>query len=236
MTGALPFVYIAACGCVFSHAGLKSLAGSSPKDSPKDEAPAAAELERQLELCPQCAAKYDRAADLVTINPTADEEERMRAAMDARRAAAAAAADAGKKSKKRKAAKDEEAAPAKKAKPPAPSMNRSVAAASRAVTSSLALEEAKRKAGMSEAVKELYGSKDGPKRKETFMTMGTFTRVRWLAVIPVSVTLTDALTQILFTVRLSLLSSAEAAASMLHGHNGRLSGGARLYTMFCTAI
>jgi hypothetical protein len=41
----------------------------------------------------------------------------------------------------------------------------------------LALEEAKRKAGMSDVVKSLYGSKDAPQRKETFMTRGTFTRV-----------------------------------------------------------
>lgn len=58
-----------------------------------------------------------------------------------------------------------------------PSTNPSIAAASRAVVSGLAMEEAKRKAGMSDAVKSLYSSEDGPKRKETFMTMGTFTRV-----------------------------------------------------------
>jgi hypothetical protein len=60
-----------------------------------------------------------------------------------------------------------------------PSLNPSIAAASRAVVSGLALEEARRKAGMSDAVKSLYGSADGKKRKETFMTMGTFTRVRF---------------------------------------------------------
>ena len=59
----------------------------------------------------------------------------------------------------------------------APSTNPSIAAASRGVTQELAKEEAKRKAGMSDAVKSLYGPKDGSKKKETFMTMGTFTRV-----------------------------------------------------------
>ena len=37
------------------------------------------------------------------------------------------------------------------------------------------MEEAKRKSEMSDTVKCLYGN--GTKRKETFMTMGTFTRV-----------------------------------------------------------
>jgi len=39
----------------------------------------------------------------------------------------------------------------------------------------LAMEEAKRKSEMSDAVKSLYGN--GTKRKETFMMMNTFTRV-----------------------------------------------------------
>ena len=49
--------------------------------------------------------------------------------------------------------------------------------ASRAVQSSLAMEEAKRKAGMSDAVKSLYGDKN-KKSNQTWATMGTFTRVR----------------------------------------------------------
>jgi len=56
-----------------------------------------------------------------------------------------------------------------------PHTNPSIGAASLAVVSSLVIEEAKSKAGMSEAVKSLY-STEGEKRKETFMTMGTFTR------------------------------------------------------------
>lgn len=56
-----------------------------------------------------------------------------------------------------------------------PSINSSIGTASRAVMQGLKEEEEKRKANMSEAVKSLYG--DGkPARKETFMTMGTFTR------------------------------------------------------------
>ena len=44
------------------------------------------------------------------------------------------------------------------------------------MASSLAMEEAKRKANMSEAVRSLYESKNKGV-KETFMTRGTFTRV-----------------------------------------------------------
>ena len=55
-----------------------------------------------------------------------------------------------------------------------PSMK--ISAASQAVVNGLAIEEAKRKSEMSDDVKSLY--KNGTKRKETFMTMGTFTRVR----------------------------------------------------------
>ncbi|KAJ8496001.1 hypothetical protein ONZ45_g12630 [Pleurotus djamor] len=156
MNGAQPFVYISTCGCVFSHAGLKALSSSST-----------------LDLCPQCGKKYDAASDVLTINPSAEEEERMHAAMTAKRLA-----EPPKKSKKRKAKDDagvEGDAPATKKKAAVPSTNPSVAAVSKAVVDSLAKEEAKRKSEMSEAVKSLYG-KDLPKKKETFMTMGTFTR------------------------------------------------------------
>ncbi|KAI0041501.1 DUF602-domain-containing protein [Auriscalpium vulgare] len=183
MSGGLPFVYLATCGCVFSHAGLKAVV-SSASPSPPPEAPAKGKEKEhadgpaatQFDICPQCAKKFDRAEDVRALNPAPDEEERMRAAMERRRAKP--------KGKKRKAAvgageADEGAPPTKKKVVPAasaPAPHSGVPAASRAVASSLAMEEAKRKAQMSDAVKSLYASKDGPKRKETFMTMGTFTR------------------------------------------------------------
>jgi len=108
------------------------------------------------------------------LNPSQDDEDAMRLTMERRRLL-----EPVKKGKKRKNAAS---SPADEAEPPAkkqelrPSTNPSIAAASRAVVSSLAMEEAKRKAGMSDAVKSLYESADGNKRKETFMTMGTFTR------------------------------------------------------------
>ncbi|KAF7969744.1 hypothetical protein HWV62_26106 [Athelia sp. TMB] len=170
MNGVVPFVYLLTCGCVFSQAGLKTVSGStSPKD--EEEAPEGTK-QPQLEVCPQCATKFDKTSDVLILNPSMQEEENMFAAMLARRAA-----EPAKKSKKRKAAPvDETAAPAaKKVNGDKPHTNPSISAASRAVVSSLASEEAKRKAGMSDAVKSLY-SKKGEERKETFMTMGTFTR------------------------------------------------------------
>ena len=177
MNGVLPFVYIATCGDVFSQAGLKALAGSgnasTPPSDSQEEGNAA--TGQQLEVCPQCGAKYDSKTDLRMINPDKETEDIMRVAMEARRKEKSA-----KKTKKRKADETEanikfkEVTEAKKARP-APSLNPTIAAASRAVTDSLAAEEAKRKAGMSDAVRSLYESK-GSSHKETFMTR-TFNRV-----------------------------------------------------------
>jgi len=170
MNGVQPFVYLSTCGCVFSHAGLKTVAASSsPKE--KDEKKGNDAAEPPLDLCPQCQKKYSSSEDSITINPTTEEEETMRFAMERKRLLE----PSKKKSKKRKAEgaeKDEVPAAKKQA---LPSLNPAIAGANRAVVSELAMSEAKRKAKMSEAVKSLYG--DGTKKKETFMTMGTFTRV-----------------------------------------------------------
>ncbi|KAL1692214.1 DUF602-domain-containing protein [Schizophyllum commune] len=166
MNGAVPFVYIHTCGCVFSRAGLKQV-GSSEASSSSTDGP-------QLDVCPQCQKKYNRAQDVLTLNPSPEEEEKMRAAMEAKRAAEPAG---GKKSKKRKAADEGEKAEAKKAK-----AAREAPSVSPAVVSALALEEAKRKSGqMSDAVKSLYNNPDGKKVKGNWTTQYTFTRVRVLA-------------------------------------------------------
>ncbi|GBE89150.1 Rtf2 RING-finger-domain-containing protein [Sparassis latifolia] len=186
MNGAQPFVYLASCGCVFSHAGLKAVSGNTTppridgtrdgeKGKEKNEKEAAQDdTGKQFDVCPQCATKYDRAEDVVLLNPAPEEEVKMREAMERRRAA-----EPAKMKKKRKAHPNggDSERPVKKSSKvsPTPSMNPSIAAASRVVAESLAQEEAKRKAGMSEAVKSLYASKNSTK-KETFMTMGTFTR------------------------------------------------------------
>jgi hypothetical protein len=187
MTGVVPFVYLSTCGCVFSQAGLKAVSTGKEKDKDQDQDKDKdiGEGGAQLDVCPQCAKKFDRLEDVRILNPGPEEEERMRDTMERRRASAPA--NNRVKSKKRKEAgvssEGPEAVPppGKKKKSgsgsgtasPAPSMG----AASRAVASSLAMEEAKRKAQMSDAVKSLYRPKDGKARKETFMTMGTFTRV-----------------------------------------------------------
>lgn len=182
MTGVVPFVYLSTCGCVFSQAGLKAVSSSTPPSEKGKEKDAGVEGARELDVCPQCATKYDRAEDVRVLNPGPEEEERMRTAMERRRAAAAGAKGKGKKRKAAgvipEGAEGEQPA-GKKSGPrsgsAAPSMG--LGATSRAVASSLAMEEVKRKANMSEAVKSLYRPKDGKARKETFMTMNTFTRV-----------------------------------------------------------
>ncbi|KAG7091197.1 hypothetical protein E1B28_010248 [Marasmius oreades] len=168
MSGSQPFVYIWTCGCVFSQAGLKTMGKSKEKEEQDGET-------SELDVCPQCAAKYTLKDDVLFLNPSPVEEEKMQEAMERRRQLEPVKT---KKTKKRKNSEDDgEVAKKKKttAPPPASSTNPSIAAASRAVISSLAMEEVKRKANMSDAVKSLYG--DGTqKRTETFMTRGTFTR------------------------------------------------------------
>jgi hypothetical protein len=184
MNGGQPFVYILSCGCVFSQSGLRTVLGSSSPhngDGTAEESNgSSADKNEQLEVCPQCATKFSKSADIFMINPPVEEEERMRAAMELRRSR-----EPVKKSKKRKAGADVEEAATKKKKAspeghspsPAPGLNPKISAASRSLAESLATEEAKRKAGMSDAVKSLYRGKNDAPRKETFMTMGTFTRV-----------------------------------------------------------
>ncbi|KAI0668596.1 Rtf2 RING-finger-domain-containing protein [Trametes maxima] len=176
MNGVQPFVYLSPCGCVFSQAGLKAVTSTDKVEPAKENENGSEPTSSALDLCPQCGAKYDRASDVLTLNPPAELEAQMREAMLLKRASEPAKGKG--KSKKRKAASSEGEPPAKKAaaSSSAPSTNPSIAAASRAVAASLAEEEAKRRVGMSDAVKSLYAPKDGAKKKETFMTMGTFTR------------------------------------------------------------
>jgi len=177
MNGSQPFVYIWMCGCVFSLAGYKTMAGPPPSGgSPKD-----VEEGDTLDLCPQCQTKYCRTGDIITLNPSPQEEERLREAMDRQRSL-----EPPKKSKKRKTASTQDEPPHKnknnknkkqRTEPFSPPVLQPTVTSSKAVASELAMEEAKRKATMSDALKSLYG-KGVPKKKETFMTMGTFTRVR----------------------------------------------------------
>ena len=176
MLGSVPFVYVSTCGCVFSQAGLRTVsqAGNGSPEEPKVDSKegSPAEPEKRYQLCPSCGTKYDKSRDVLTLNPSPEEEAIMRANMLKQRAA-----EPKTKGKKRKAAAEGEQPSAKK-KTAVNSSNAGISGATRAITAGLAEEESKRKANMSDAVKSLYAPKDGIKRKETFMTMGTFTRVR----------------------------------------------------------
>ncbi|THH27963.1 hypothetical protein EUX98_g6223 [Antrodiella citrinella] len=176
MNGVQPFVYLQTCGCVFSQGGLKAVSRSPPpreasfgEDSKiKEEAD---DTGKQFDVCPQCATKYDRLQDVVLLNPPPEEAEKMWVAMELRRSLEPAKVKG--KGKKRKAAAAEEEPQAKKSATSV--VNPNISASSRAVANSLAEEEAKRKASMSDAVKSLYTPKNSD-RKDTFMTRGTFNR------------------------------------------------------------
>ncbi|KAG8806646.1 hypothetical protein FRC17_004887 [Serendipita sp. 399] len=189
MNGALPFVYVSTCGCVFSATGLRALSSPAESSTPPTTNSTAATTSKSILSCPQCSTQYDRLTDVRTLNPSPEEEVVMREAMEARRAAKKAAM----KSKKRKVAElqdEEEEKGVNAAGEPsehkkqktvvasvsAPKTNASVAAMAKKVAESLAEEEAKRKGKMTDAVASLYAPKNGTKKKETFMTMGTFTR------------------------------------------------------------
>jgi hypothetical protein len=180
MNGGQPFVYISKCGCVFTQSGFKTITKASSNSPPPDikekekgsEAPPDGEKEKtDLEPCPQCGEKFSRKDEVRIINPGPEDEERMQEEMERRRLLESSKT---RKSKKRKADNLEQPQPTKKQV--VPSLNPSISASSRAVVSEIAMEEAKRKATMSEAVKKgLYGH-GVAKPKETFMTWGTFTR------------------------------------------------------------
>ncbi|KAI6105111.1 Rtf2 RING-finger-domain-containing protein [Pisolithus croceorrhizus] len=184
MNGAYPFVYINTCGCVFSQSGLKAVIGSTLPSKTLSNDESSAVDKNNFDVCPQCATKFSRSTDILPVNPSKEEEEQLCIAMEVRRSRE----PVKPKSKKRKAnaegAVEDNSAVAKKKKEatdthspsPAPAVNSAVSTASKALASSLIAEEAKRKANMSDAVKSLYRSKYDQPRKETFTTMGTFTR------------------------------------------------------------
>ena len=179
MTGALPFVYLSTCGCVFSASGLRTLAAPTTDAT---STPHGEESKHTPTLCPQCSKPYEKKMDVLSINPSDEEETTMRAAMETKREVAQKQSRKGKKRKagelekgvKDSAINGHDSKRQKTSMAPAPKTNAAVAAMTRRVTESLAEEELKRKTVMSGAVASLYGSKG---KKETFMTMGTFTRV-----------------------------------------------------------
>ena len=98
MNGSQPFVFLWTCGCVFSQAGLRAVADSPPpredlgvlekeksektkspkSESEKNDSPVAEPPKTdELDLCPQCGAKYNRSEDVLTLNPSPKEESKM---------------------------------------------------------------------------------------------------------------------------------------------------------------
>lgn len=192
MTGTQPFVYLSTCGCVFSQAGLRAISSSSGSVSPRDDDVQKFENREQKDVCPQCAIKFTRSADVILLNPGPEEQFQMREKMETQRALQAVSKP--KKTKKRKlddasavvepaakrAALDSTSKPSRPSTPQSAPFTNNATATSRTVANALAQEEQKRKSAMSEAVKSLYTPKNGVRKKETFMTRGTFTRVRSL--------------------------------------------------------
>ncbi|KAF8645055.1 hypothetical protein AX16_008113 [Volvariella volvacea WC 439] len=178
MNGSQPFIYLNSCGCVFSMAGLKEMNTMSSSTNNSDS-----REHSQVNACPQCGQQYSQSEDIIPLNPGDAEIAGLRASMERRRAL-----EPTKKQKKRKngASRGEDGEPPTKKQArgkeseekgrPTPGVNPSISTVSKAVMSGLAIEEAKRKAGMSAAIQSLYHRDETKKKKETFMTMGTFTR------------------------------------------------------------
>ena len=96
-----------------------------------------------LELCPQCRKKFPRTEDVVLLNPSQDEEDVMREVVDHKRLLEPVNKPKSSKMQKNDLPMDNEEHPAKKKVAVEPSSK--ISAASQAVVSGLAMEEAKRK-------------------------------------------------------------------------------------------
>ncbi|TXT07225.1 hypothetical protein VHUM_03395 [Vanrija humicola] len=196
MTGAIPFIALKSCGCVFSDAAVRAIvpnltrgAGSSP--SGKDNTPEAGEEVP----CPNCGKAFDPTSPsaVLPIYPSADVQDALLDALLASRAAAkankkrkAGAEDKGEKKEKKKTSPPSE--PAAKV-PRTAGAPRTINAKSlgSSVTAQLAEQEKKRleaQAGMSAAVKSMFRSKDDTgKKNDTADFFGrTFNRVSWTVV------------------------------------------------------
>ncbi|SPC62007.1 related to Protein C20orf43 [Ustilago sp. UG-2017b] len=88
MDGKQKFIYIASCGCAMSATGLKATVAASKGSDGKEE---------EYRPCPVCGKQFNAGGlakgkqaevggDVVTINPSAEEEAEMRNVMEKRRA------------------------------------------------------------------------------------------------------------------------------------------------------
>ena len=175
MNGAVPFIYLRSCGCVFSQTGFRALTTSTPPSDLNYTSKESKETDVEKKLCPQCNEKYDPLQDIFTINPGAEEEDRMRDRL---------LSVSKNKSKKRKALESEDAPDAKRPSTKLvsrtvtkPMMNPQVAKNSKKVADGIAEHEKKRISDMSDAVRSIYQGK-GTKTGANWISQGTFTRVR----------------------------------------------------------
>ncbi|KAL1411653.1 Replication termination factor 2 [Vanrija albida] len=190
MTGAIPFIALKSCGCVFSDAAVRAIVpnltrGIAAGSPGKDETPAAG----ASVPCPNCGKVFDPTVSsaVLPIYPSPDVQDALLDALLASRAAAkankkrkAGAEDKGEKKEKKKTSPPAE--PAAKV-PRTAGAPRSINAKSlgTSVTSQLAEQEKKRleaQAGMSDAVKSMFRSKaDNGKKNDAADFFGrTFNR------------------------------------------------------------
>ena len=174
MNGSVKFAYVKGCGCVASEVGLRELAGVNTASPQEKENEGHKEPDRAV--CPVCSKTLPGTkVEMVTLNPTGEEKEKMALAW-AEKVSADAQAKADKKAskqkKKRKESTDDaEETGSKKARltagsqQPAPMINRKLPS----------LPEVKKP--MSAAVASLYASKkDDTSRLSPFFS-GSYSRM-----------------------------------------------------------
>lgn len=176
MNGSLPFVAIRSCGCVFSEAGIRAVVQVADTESHEFPCPncnktislASPSSSRSSPPAPESSEKnslLDPVNDTwLPLNLKQDVQDRLLEKMLADKLAKKAAKSAnGKESKKRKADTPAEEAPTKARPAPAASTAHHSAPVSSRVQAEMAKLEAKRKAaGMSSALKSIYGGRDEP--------------------------------------------------------------------------
>lgn len=202
MTGAVPFIAIRNCGCVFSDAAVRAIIPNLTKGLE-----ATTESPGDTVSCPNCTKPFDPTSptSIMPIYPSAEVQDLLLDALLAKRAAS----KSGKSGKKRKADKGEKSEKAekgsdaevseKKAKKekadrrdrenrtssgsPAPRVG-VTPSVSRSVQSMLAEQEKKRLAAqenMSDAVKAMFRAKSDKKDDTSDFFGRTFTRVSFSA-------------------------------------------------------
>lgn len=198
MTGAVPFIAIRSCGCVFSEAAIRAVVPNLGAGGSKDEGADSAAP------CPNCTKPFNPTSRtaVLPINPNPDVQDALLEALLAGRAAAkankkrkAASSEVKKEGKdgkevSSKAARTGSDSPAPGSKPNSkgvakPSASVAPSTVGRSVQDKLAEQEKKRiaaQAGMSDAVKAMFRSKNGDAKEDAVDSFfgRTFNRVSHL--------------------------------------------------------